>query len=219
MSLSLLSASSWYFSQIYLTKNTGERKMQHDGNDQLTPEFENKRGWSKMIFLKDQQGNQKVQAFLLVPHNMAACGAIIRLGWSSPPQYQYWQSLLNTALSRCCCCYSFAATSQESLAQLPSCKRKRIHGMARLCNQSNPYPYTDLIYRKALKSQVLQKYTIKTSKYQIKTQRRFWVVFWDWHRFCSLQDFIFHRLCKIKLAPEPGRQLTCLAQWSMLVVE
>ena len=38
MSLSLLSASSWYFSQIYFTKNTGERIMQ------LTPEFENKRG-------------------------------------------------------------------------------------------------------------------------------------------------------------------------------
>ena len=105
MSLSLLSASSWYFSQIYFTKNTGERIMQ------LTPEFENKRGWSKMIFLKDQQGNQKVQAFLLVPHNMAACGAIIRLGWSPPLNI----NIGNLCLTRPC---HGAAAATRSL-QLP----------------------------------------------------------------------------------------------------
>ena len=111
MSLSLLSASSWYFSQIYLTKNTGERKMQHGRNDQLNPEFEKKRGWSKMIFLKDQQGNQKVQAFLLVPHNMAACGAIIRLGWSPPLNI----NIGNLCLTRPC---HGAAAATRSL-QLP----------------------------------------------------------------------------------------------------
>ena len=71
-----------------------------------------KRGWSKMIFLKDQQGNQKVQAFLLVPHNMAACGAIIRLGWSPP---------LNINIGNLCLtrpCHGAAAAATRSL-QLP----------------------------------------------------------------------------------------------------
>ena len=72
-----------------------------------------KRGWSKMILLKDQQGNQKVQAFLLVPHNMAACGAIIRLGWSPP---------LNINIGNLCLtrpCHGAAAAAATRSLQLP----------------------------------------------------------------------------------------------------